>query len=139
MMIEKKTSSQIVKRLMVISFCAYIPLVILIYIFTKSIFYSIIFSLGAIISISGFLLMIKMTDMVLRKGKGQPLFFLAVFSKLAVITLLAYLVSRISKNALLYYMLGLSIIVVSIGIEGIYQFYHSRNKSINRSVSNGRA
>ena len=82
--------------------------------------------------------MIKMTDRVLNKGKGQLLFAMALFFKLAVIALSVYLVSRVSVNAVLFHILGLSIIVVAIGMEGIYQLFHSRNKNMG-SVFNGRA
>ena len=135
---EKKTSSQLIKRLIKLAIVTTVLLMIPIYFFTKSIFYSIIFCSGAIISISGFLLMIKMTDRVLNTEKGQPLFAMALFFKLGVIALSVYLVSRVSVSAVLFHILGLSIIVIAIGMEGIYQLFHSRNKKM-RSVFNGRA
>ena len=82
--------------------------------------------------------MIKMTDRVLNTGKGQLLFAMALFFKLGVIALSVYLVSRVSVNAVLFHILGLSIIVVAIGTEAIYQLFHSRNKNME-SVFNGRA
>ena len=112
--------------------------IIPIYFFTKSIFYSIIFCSGAIISISGFILMIKMTDRVLNKGKGQLLFAMALFFKLGVIALSVYLVSRVSVSAVFFHILGLSIIVIVIGMEGIYQLFHSKKKNM-RGIFNGRA
>ena len=128
-----------IRRLIIGAMIAQIFLLALIYIFTKSIFYSIIFSLGAMISIVGFLAMIKMTDLVLKKGKGQWLIILALLVKLAVIGLVLYLVARISGRAVLFHVLGLSIMVIAIGAEGVYQVYLSRSKNLNRSVSNGRA
>jgi hypothetical protein len=135
---EKKTSSQLIKRLIKLAIVTLGILMIPIYFFTKSMFYSIIFCSGAIISISGFILMIKMTDRVLNKGKGQLLFAMALFFKLGVIALSVYLVSRVSGSAVLFHILGLSIIVIAIGMEGIYQLFHSRNKNM-RGVFNGRA
>ena len=135
---EKTTSSQLIKRLIKQAIVTTGLLMIPIYFFTKSIFYSIIFCSGAIISISGFIIMIKMTDRVLNKGKGQLLFAMALFFKLGVIALSVYLVSRVSVSAVLFHILGLSIIVIAIGMEGIYQLFHSRNKKM-RSVFNGRA
>ncbi len=135
---EKTTSSQLIKRLIKQAIVTTGLLMIPIYFFTKSIFYSIIFCSGAIIIISGFIIMIKMTDRVLNKGKGQLLFAMALFFKLGVIALSVYLVSRVSVSAVLFHILGLSIIVIAIGMEGIYQFFHSRNKNM-RSVFNGRA
>ena len=135
---EKKNSSQLIKRLIKLATVTPVLLMIPIYFFTKSIFYSIIFCSGAIISISGFLLMIKMTDRVLNKGKGQLLFAVALFVKLGVIALSVYLVSRVSVSAALFHILGLSIIVIAIGMEGIYQLFHSKNKNMG-SFFNGRA
>jgi hypothetical protein len=135
---EKKTSSQLINRLIKLAIVTPVLLMIPIYFFTKSMFYSIIFCSGAIISISGFVIMIKMTDRVLNTGKGQLLFAMALFFKLGVIALSVYLVSRVSLNAVLFHILGLSIIVIAIGMEGIYQLFHSRNKNMG-SVFNGRA
>jgi hypothetical protein len=127
------SSSHIVKRVIKVSLCAMVILALVIYIWTGNIFYSIIFLPGGIISISGFLLMIKMTDRVLKRGnkKEKRLFFLAGLMKLAVITGLFYLVSRISDKSVLFFILGFSIIFLSILIEGVYQLY--------RSAANGRA
>jgi hypothetical protein len=135
---EKTTSSQLIKRLIKLAFVTSGLLMIPIYFFTKSMFYSIICCSGAIISISGFILMIKMTDRVLKNGKGQLLFAMALFFKLGVIALSVYLVSRVSFSAVLFHILGLSIIVIAIGMEGIYQLFHSRKKNMG-SVLNGRA
>jgi hypothetical protein len=135
---EKITSSQLIKRLIILALVILFLLMIPIYIFTKSIFYSIIFCSGAIISISGFILMIKMTDRVLTRRKGQLLFTVALFFKLAVIALSLYLVSRVSGSAVIFLILGLSVIVIAIGMESIYQLYHSRNKNM-KGVCNGRA
>ena len=127
------SSSHIVKRLIKLSLCAMGILLVVIYIWTGSIIYSIIFLSGGIVSISGFLLMIKMTDRVLKRGnkKEKWFFFLAGFMKLAVIAGLFYLAARISETALLFNILGLSLIFLAIFIEGVYQLY--------RSAANGRA
>lgn len=82
--------------------------------------------------------MIKMTDRVLNKRKGQLLFTVVLFLKLAVIALSLYLVSRVSGGAVIFLILGLSVMVIAIGMEGIYQLYHSRNKNM-KGVCNGRA
>jgi len=120
----------IVKRIFKISIVLQIVTIILIYSFSKSIIYSIISLFGAIISISGFLLMMRMIDRSLKQGKGQLLFFLAAFSKMVVIAGVFYLVSRNSVTAVLMYMMGLSVIVVAIMTEALFQFC--------RSVFNGR-
>ena len=120
----------IVKRILKISIVLQMVTIILIYSFSKSIIYSIISLFGAIISILGFLLMMRMIDRSLKKGKGQLLFFLATFSKMVVIFGVFYLVSQKSETAVLMYILGLSVIVVAIMTEALLQFC--------RSVFNGR-
>ena len=128
---EKENSKGIVKRLIKVSIILGIVIALGILLFTNSGFYSIIFLLGAIISISGFLIMIKMIDRILRQGQGQLGFYLVLVLKMAVIAAVFYLVSRSTEGAVLFHILGLSILVPAIAIEGVYQFY--------RSVSNGRA
>lgn len=122
---KKETSADILKRILKISFFLQVVTIILIYSFSKNIIYSIISLFGAIISISGFLLMMRMIDRSLKKGKGQPLFFLAAFSKMVVIAGVFYLVSRKSETAVLMYLLGLSVIVAAIMTEAVFQFCRS--------------
>jgi len=122
---KKETSADILKRILKISFFLQVVTIILIYSFSKNIIYSIICLFGAIISISGFLLMMRMIDRSLKKGKGQPLFFLAAFSKMVVIAGVFYLVSRKSETAVLMYLLGLSVIVAAIMTEAVFQFCRS--------------
>jgi hypothetical protein len=135
---EKNTSARLIKRLIKLAIFAAGLLIIPIYFFTKSIFYSIIFCSGAIISISGFILMIKMIDRVLNKRKGQVLYAAALSLKLGIIALSAYLVSRVPGNAMWFLILGLSVMVIAIGMEGIYQLFHPRKKNMV-GVFNGRA
>ncbi|MCK4764427.1 MAG: hypothetical protein KAW12_19665 [Candidatus Aminicenantes bacterium] len=65
--------------------------------------------------------MIKLIDRIFKKRKGQVLFFAAGFLKMAVIAATFYPVSRISETAVLFYILGFSVIVLSIMIEGVLQ------------------
>ncbi len=131
--LTRMSSSHIVKRLFKISLYTMVIFMTVIYIWTGNGFYSIIFLLGGIISISGFLLMTKMTDRVLKRRKKieKRFFFLAGFIKLAIISAVFYLVSRVSETAVLFFILGLLIVFISILVEGIYQLY--------RSAANGRA
>jgi hypothetical protein len=122
---KKETSADIVKRILKISFFLQAVTIILIYSFSKNIIYSIISLSGAIISVSGFLLMMRMIDRSLKKGIGQPLFFLAAFSKMVVIAGVFYLVSRKSETAVLLYLLGLLVIVVAIMTEALFRFCRS--------------
>lgn len=79
--------------------------------------------------------MIKMTDRVLKTGnkRAQTAFFLMALLKLGVIAGSFYLVSRVSETAVIIFILGLSIIIVTIVIEGVYQLYIHRR----RGVANG--
>lgn len=129
-MVKKINSNILVKRIIKISFISQVSLICLIYLFTKNYIYSIIFFFAAIVSISGFLLMVKLIDRILRKGKGQGLFFLAGILKMAVITAAFYAVSRVSATSALFYILGISIIVISLMVEGVFQ--------LCRRSSNGR-
>jgi hypothetical protein len=65
--------------------------------------------------------MIKLIDRILTRGKGQGLFFLVAFLKMVVISAIFYGVSRVSERAVLFYILGLSIIVLAIFMEGFAQ------------------
>lgn len=132
--INQKTSAEIVKRLLKLSVIAIVIILIIVFLVTKSLFYSIIFLLGSIISLSGFLVMIRMTDRVLRQGKGQLFFFLVMTLKLGVIAGVFYLVSRSAGDnadgAAIWFLTGLSVIVIALAMEGVYLVY--------RSVSNAR-
>ena len=134
---EKNTSAQMIKRVIKLAIFTTGLLIIPIYFFTKSIFCDIIFFSGAIISISGFILMIKMIDRVLNKRKGHLLFAVVLFIKLGVIALSAYLVSRLPGSAMWFLILGLSVIVIAIGMEGIYQLFQPGNKKME-GIFNGR-
>jgi len=136
---NKNSSRRMVKRIITLNAIVLFLFIILIYIFTKSTFYSIICSLGAFISILSFISMVKMTDRVLIVGKGRLLFVVTYFVKLTVILTSLYIVARFSGKAVLFYILGLSTLVVAIAMEGVYQFFYSRNKHPKRSIINGRA
>jgi hypothetical protein len=120
------------KRIIKVSFICQLILGAIIFVFTKNIFYSIIFLFGGILSICGFLLTIKMTDRIIQieQKRGQGMFFLAGGLKLVIIFGGFFLVSRISETAVLLYIFGISMIPLAIFIEGGYQLY--------RSISNGR-
>ena len=86
---------------------------------------------GEMEKLLGFLLMVKMIDKVIYKRKGYSSFFVVGLSKMIIISTIFYFISRVSKSAVLFYMLGLSVVVAAIMAEAIYQFY--------RSFNNGRA
>lgn len=117
-----------VKR--VLKFAALLLLIslILIYVFSKEINYSIIFGSGFIISVTGYIVMIRLIDRCLKQGRGQWLFFAAALLKMTAIAGGFYLASRISKTAVLIYILGLSVIVLAIMAEALYKLYRSMFK-----------
>ena len=86
--------------------------------FTNRAIYSIITFLAASIGILGFLVMIRQLDRYLAEGRGKWLFFLGAFLKLLVIAVLFYPVSRVSDTAVIFYILGLSVVVIATMIEG---------------------
>lgn len=101
----------------------------LVFAFTKSIIYSIITLLASAITIAGFVIMVKLIDRYFDKGEGKARLFAFMFAKLIVIAGVFYPISKISEIAVLCYIVGLSVIVISTMMEGIYQIY--------RSFSNG--
>jgi uncharacterized membrane protein HdeD (DUF308 family) len=113
------------KRILKIATPVLAVAIILIYAFSKQLNYSIIFTLGFIISVSGYFVMIRMVDRCLKKGKGQFLFFAAAVLKMAVIAGGFYLASRVSETAVLLYMLGLFFIVAAILTQALSQFCRS--------------
>lgn len=77
----------------------------------------------------GFFSMIKLTDRLLKKGKGQLLFFSATAAKLLLIVGAFYLISRFRSDSIVYFIQGLSIIILAALLEGI--------RLLIRSVSHG--
>lgn len=122
----KESSKDMVKRVVKFSILIQVVGVVSIYLFTFQFIYSIIFLSGAVLSMLGFLVIVKMTDRVLKNGSSQGMVWLVGFLKLSVISLCFYLASRVSKGAVLYYILGLSVIMMAIALEGILQFRRSR-------------
>ncbi len=94
--------------------------------FTKSPIYCIIFLCGSGVSFLGFFVMVKTVSRILDKKKGKGLFFLSGVVKMSVIGALFILISKHSETAVLFYMLGLSVIVFSITIEGVSQLFRSK-------------
>lgn len=113
------------KRILKIAVPVLAVAIILIYGFSKQLNYSIIFTLGFIISVSGYFVMIRMVDRCLKREKGQFLFFAATVLKMAVIGGGFYLAARVSKTAVLLYILGLSFIVAAILTQALSQFCRS--------------
>lgn len=77
--------------------------------------------------------MIKMIDRILQieKKRSQTVFFVMSSLKYLVISGIFFLISRVSETSILFYILGLSVIPLSVFIEGGFLLY--------RSMSNGRA
>lgn len=127
----KENSQAIIQRILRISLILQIMATVLIYFFTKSVICCIINILASSIGISGFWVMIKVVDRYLKKKSGQVLFFSVGFVKIGIISLVFYFLSSISETAVIIFIIGLSTIILSILIEGIFQIF--------RTASNGRA
>ena len=73
----------------------------------------------------GFFSMIKFTDRLLKKGRGQLLFFSATAAKLLLIVGVFYLISKFRSDSIVYFIQGLSIIILAALLEGIRLFVRS--------------
>lgn len=69
--------------------------------------------------------MVKLVDKYFNKGEGMGALLIFMFIKFTIIAALFYPVLKISETAVLFYILGLSAIVISTMIEGLYQIYRS--------------
>jgi len=122
---KKEKKPDTIKRIIKIAVIVQVIIIIFSFLFTMNFIYSIIIFLASIIGISGFFIMIKLIDKCLFKDKGITLLFLISFLKMGLIAVVFYFISKISEEATLFFLLGLSVIVISIMIEGAYQFYRS--------------
>ena len=114
-----------IKRLIKFSALCLPVILIFIYTFSKNLNYSIIFSLGFVIGVSGYIVLIRMVDRCLKKGKGQFLFFITAFLKMTAITGGFFLASRISKTAVILYILGILSIPTAIMGHAFFLFCRS--------------
>jgi len=73
----------------------------------------------------GFLVMIRALDRYFRLRRGMGQFFLISLAKLTVIVLFFFIASRISEQAVLFFLLGLSVVVMAVLIEGGIQLLRS--------------
>jgi hypothetical protein len=126
----RESNTQIIKRILKIALISQIVIIGLVYAFTKSLIYCIITILASAVGILSFLAMIKLIDRYLTNKKGKFLIFFSTFLKIGLITVIFYPLSKMSEAAILFFILGLSTIVISTLIEGIYQIF--------RKISNGR-
>ncbi|MCP4149413.1 MAG: hypothetical protein GY757_16820 [bacterium] len=69
--------------------------------------------------------MIRRIDMTLKPGKGQGFYFLTGLLQMLAITGGFYLASRISVTAVIYYIVGLSVIIAAIMGEVVYRLFRS--------------
>lgn len=117
-MTGKINSGIIIKRIMLLSIYIEGGLTVLIYFFTQNLFYCAVVLISTLMSVFFFWLLIKIVDKMIKSQKAVGLFFFAGMGKLTLITLVFYLISQVSEVAILFYMLGLSAVVISILFEG---------------------
>ena len=124
---EKEISNNTgtIRRIKKNTFIAQAIITTMVLAFTKSLIYSIITLLASTITIGGFMIMIKLVDKYFNKGEGKVALFSFMFAKFTIIAAIFYPVSRVSEAAVLFYILGLSVLVFSTMMEGFYQIYRS--------------
>jgi len=122
---KKEKSEILIRRIFVRGLILSLLIILTIFIFTKSLLYCIMFSVGSGISFLGYFLMIRVVDRVIGKRKGIGIFLLTGLGKLVLISAVFILISRYSEPAVLFYLLGLSVIIFSIVGEGGRQVFRS--------------
>jgi len=99
---------------------------ILVYVLSRALIYSIILLLAAALAMTGFWLLAKSVNRLLRRGGGgKALFFGLQLAKLAVIAATFVAVARISEAAVLAYLAGISMVVIAGMIEGLQAMWRS--------------
>ncbi|MBN2399857.1 MAG: hypothetical protein JXI33_05895 [Candidatus Aminicenantes bacterium] len=119
---KKKSNADIFAAVVGKAIATEIVSLIIIFIFTKSLIYCIISITGASISIIGFVLLIKSTDRMLKKGKGKVMFFLLAQMKLLIIAGIFFVFSRLTKTGIIFYIQGIAVVYLAIMIEGLLFF-----------------
>lgn len=122
---RKESSDKLIKRVFRRAVFLTLIVILTIFIFTKSLLYCIMFSVGSGVSFLGYYLMILVVDRIILKKRGRGLFILAGLGKMILISLIFILVSGYSETAVLFYLLGLSMIIFSIIGEGGSQIFRS--------------
>ncbi len=115
---RKRNSDKLLNRVLKIAVIFTLVIILTIFIFTKSTLYCIIFFIGSCIGFLGYRLMIRVVDRVIAKRKGKGLLLLAGLGKMILISVVFIIVSKYSEPAVLFYMLGLSVIILSVAVEG---------------------
>lgn len=122
---RKESSDKLIKRVFRRALFLTLITILTIFFFTKSILYCIMLSVGSGVSFLGYFLMIHVVDRIILKKRGKGLFILAGLGKMILITLIFIIVSEYSEPAVLFYLLGLSMIIFSIIGEGGSQIFRS--------------
>jgi len=122
---RKENSEKLLRRVFKITIVLTFAIILTIFVFTKSVLYCIIFLTGSGVSSFGYYVMIQVVDRVIRKRKGNGLFILVGLGKMILISLIFVFVSKYSEPAVLFYLLGLSVIIFSIIVEGGSYIYRS--------------
>ncbi|MEN8223065.1 MAG: ATP synthase subunit I [Acidobacteriota bacterium] len=122
---KKENSGLMINRIFKRALFITLIIILTIFIFTKSPLYCIMFLVGSGISFLGYYIMIRVVDRVISKKKGKGLFILAGLGKMTLISVIFIFISRYSEAAVLFYLLGLSVIIFSIIGEGGRQLLRS--------------
>ena len=120
-----RTGSGIIRRILRISFLFQVCIVAASWVFTNSFLCSIITLSATLIAQLGYLAMIRSLDRYLRQRRGLIAFFLVFLLKMGLIVFCFILASRISEQAVLFYLLGVSVVVMATLIEAGIQLLRS--------------
>ncbi len=122
---KKENSAIMISRVFRRALFITVIIILTIFLFTKRPLYCIMFLAGSGISFLGYYLMIRVVDRIISRKKGKGFFILAGLGKMALISVIFIIISRISEAAVLFYLLGLSVIIFSIIGEGGRQLFRS--------------
>ena len=122
---KKENSSILINRVFKRALFITVIIILTIFVFTKSPLYCIMFLVGSGISFLGYYLMIRVVDRVIGNKRGKGLFILTGLGKMTLISLIFIIISRHSEAAVLFYLLGLSVVIFSIIGEGGRQLFRS--------------
>ncbi len=122
---KKESSERMLKRVFQRALFITLVLIAAIFFFTKSALYCIIFFVGSSISFLGLYLMIRVVDRIIFKRSGKWIFLLSGLGKMILISVIFVIVAGYPEPAVIFYLFGLSVIILSITGEAVRQVFRS--------------
>jgi len=118
-------SHPIIRRVLRLSMVLQAVVVVFAVACTRSLLCSIMALSATLIAQLGFVMMIRALDRYMRLRRGMGPFFLVSLAKLTIIVVFFLIASRISEQAVLFFLLGLSVVIMAVLIEGAIQLLRS--------------